>query len=293
MTAIAWIALGTLYLSDYRWIGDAFLRYDWLALCGDRRRAGAARPARSPAASRSPGRRGVRVFPGFLVAAVVLHAAHRPRAAPLAAGSPPAHRRFALGCLLAHRDARAALGRGRGARRLAGLRREQPQAPGDAARELRRLEDRRRASIPPRRRARCAIPRSPIRSRRGTKRVRANFERRQPLFAAGVVGFVALLVAALARDAARVRRRCSASGSSSSRREIGAYYYALLALLRGPRRADGRSRACCCCSSRRRATASAERDHGSQRRASSPRSRRCRAARGRRVTAGLAPPTRP
>jgi hypothetical protein len=90
---------GTHHLGDISWIGGGLRRYDWLATAV----IGAALVRRGHLAAGGFALTWstlLRVFPGFLVAAVVLHAAidlARRRSLSLSA----AHRSFALGCLLA------------------------------------------------------------------------------------------------------------------------------------------------------------------------------------------------
>lgn len=95
----ALIFFGTNYLGSLSWIGGSYLRYDWLAASV----IGAAllqRGHRVAGGFALTWATLLRIFPGYLVAAVVLHAAidlARRRSIALSA----AHRRFALGCLLA------------------------------------------------------------------------------------------------------------------------------------------------------------------------------------------------
>lgn len=226
IAAIAWIALGTLYLADFSWIGGAFLRYDWLALTG----IGVAllRRGRWLAGGFAlTWATGVRVFPGFLVAAVVLHAGldlARRRSPRLS----PAHRRFALGCLVAiatlgplslavsGRDAWPAFvenSRKHLATPLlnfAGWKfalRWDPATPSSALRDV-SLDD----------------PFAPWHAA-----VEANVERRGALLWGGIAAFALLLAAALARTPLAFAAPLGI-GLVVFAAEIGAYYYALLAL---------------------------------------------------------------
>jgi len=229
IAAIAWIALGTLYLSDFSWVGGAFLRYDWLALCG----IGVALVRRGwlvAGAFALTWATGVRVFPGFLVAAVVLHAGLdllRRRSFALA----PPHRRFALGCLLgiatlgplslAVAGADAWPGFVANSRKhlatpllnFVGWKTVLRFDPATTAGALRNAE--------------LDDPYAPWH-----EAVRRNFERRAPLFAAGIAGFVALLALALARTPLAWAPLLGI-GLTVFAAELGAYYYALLALYAG------------------------------------------------------------
>lgn len=95
----ALIFFGTQYLGDINWLGGSLLRYDWLAAAV----IGAALLRRGHFAAGGFALTWstlLRVFPGMLVAAVMLHAAiDMARRRSFALSS--AHRRFALGCLLA------------------------------------------------------------------------------------------------------------------------------------------------------------------------------------------------
>lgn len=227
--ALAWIAIGTFYLAEYRWLGGAFLRYDWLALTA----AGVAAVRRDQLVAGGfalTWATGVRVFPGFLVAAVVLHAGvdlWRRRSLRLAAP----HRRFALGCLLAIATlgplSLAVAGTGAWPSFVANSRKHLATPltnfvgwktvvafdPATASSKLRdpALDD----------------PYTPWHAA-----LRANFERRWPLFAAGVAGFVALLAASVARTPLAFAPLLGI-GLVVFAGEIGAYYYALLALYAG------------------------------------------------------------
>jgi hypothetical protein len=229
ITAIAWIALGSFYFSDFAWIGGGFLRYDWLALAG----IGAALVRRGwfvGGGFALTWATGVRIFPGFLVAAVVLHAGIdllRRRSLRLA----PAHRRFALGCLLAiatlgplsvavaGRDAWPAFvenSRKHLATPLLNFVGWRTVVSFDPATTAGALRD---ASV--------ADPYEPWHAA-----VRANFERRRFVYAAGVVAFTLLLAAALARTPLAWAPLLGI-GLTVVAAEIGAYYYALLALYAG------------------------------------------------------------
>jgi hypothetical protein len=226
VTAIAWIAIGTMYLSAFSWIGGAFLRYDWLALTG----IGVALLRRGWLVAGGfalAWATGVRIFPGFLVAAVVLHAAidlARRRSLRLAAE----HRRFALGCVLAiatlvplsiavaGRDAWPAFV-SNSAKHLAtpllnfvGWR---TVASFDPATTARSLKDTARDD-----------PYEPWHDA-----VRSNHDRRRGVFLAGLFAFTLLLTSTLARTPLGFAAPLGI-GLTVFAAEIGSYYYALLAL---------------------------------------------------------------
>jgi hypothetical protein len=227
--AIAWIVIGTLYLSDYSWIGGSFLRYDWLALSA----IGVALVRRGwlgAGAYSLTWATAVRVFPGFLVAAVVLHAGLdllRRRSLRLAAP----HRRFALGCLVAIATlgplSVAVAGTDAWPGFVANSRKHlstplvnfvgwKTVVSYDPATSVARLRD-----------ADLADPYAPWHAA-----LHANFERRRALYAAGVVAFVALLAAALRRVPIESAPLLGI-GLVVFAAELGSYYYALLALYAG------------------------------------------------------------
>jgi hypothetical protein len=227
--AIAWIAIGTLYPSDFHWIGAAFLRYDWLALSA----IGVALVRRGwllAGAFALTWATGVRVFPGFLVAAVVIHAGLdllRRRSLVLS----PAHRRFALGCLLGL----AALG----ALSVAVTGRDAWSGFVAHSREyldtplLNFMGWKTAVAFDP------ATTSSTLRD--GTRddpfapweeAVHRNFAHRRVLYAAGIVGFTGLLTLALRRTPLAWAPLLGV-GLVVIGAELTCYYYALLALYAG------------------------------------------------------------
>jgi len=220
----ALIFFGTHYLGSFSWIGGSFLRYDWLAASV----IGAALVQRG-----RPLAGGfaltwatlLRIFPGFLVAAVVLHAAidlARRRSLSLSAE----HRRFAIGCVLALATlvplSIAVAGRDAWPEFVANSRKHlatpllnfvgwKTVVSFDAATSSGVLRD-----------SALDDPFTPWH-----EAMRANFEKRQSLYWAGIAAFVALLAAALA---------CTPLGAAPLLgiglvvvcAQIGSYYYALL-----------------------------------------------------------------
>jgi hypothetical protein len=218
------IFFGTHYLGDSAWVGGAFLRYDWLALSV----IGAALVARG-----HPGAGGfaltwaalVRVFPGFLVAAVVLHAAidlARRRSLALA----PAHRGFAAGCVLAlailvplsvavtGRDAWpgfVANSEKHLATPLLNFVGWKTVVAFDPAATAGALRD----------------PAHPDPYEAWHAAVRERFARREGVYLAGVAAFVVLLAAALARNPLALAPLLGV-GLVVVAAQIGSYYYAIL-----------------------------------------------------------------
>lgn len=220
----ALIFFGTQHLGDISWIGGGLLRYDWLATAV----IGAALVQRGHLAAGGFALTWstlLRVFPGFLVAAVVLHAAidlARRRSFALSA----AHRRFALGCLLA----------------LATLVPLSVVVAGPSAWPAFVANSRKHLS-------------TPLVNFVGWKSVvafdptttaaivnddaladkfapwhaaqRANFERREWVYWLGVAAFAALLAAALARTSIAAAPLLGV-GLVVVAAQIGSYYYALL-----------------------------------------------------------------
>lgn len=220
----ALIFLGTQYQGDFRWLGGAFLRFDWLALAT----IGAALVHRGHVTAGGFALTWAtlsRIFPGFLVAAVVLHAAtDLARRRSLVLSVP--HRRFALGCLLglatlvplsvavAGRDAWPAFvanSRKHLATPLLNFVGWKTVVAFDPATTAGKLRD-----------PSFVDPYEPWH-----EAVRANFARREVVYFAGVAVFVALLVAALARTPLGVAPLLGV-GLVVVAAEIGAYYYALL-----------------------------------------------------------------
>jgi hypothetical protein len=220
----ALIYFGTNYLSDYTRIGGGFLRYDWLAASV----IGAALVQRGwPAAGGAALTWAalVRVFPGFLVAAVGLHAAiDLLRRRSLAVSAP--HRRFAAGCLLALATlvplSVATAGRDAWPDFVANSRKHlatpllnfvgwKTLVAFDPATTAGALRD--ESLGDPYERWHTAV--------------RDNFERRKVAFGAGVAAFVALLAAALSRTPIGAAPLLGV-GLVVTAAEIGSYYYALL-----------------------------------------------------------------
>ena len=227
--AIAWIAIGTFYFSDFSWIGGAFLRYDWLVLSAigvalvRRGRFGAGGFALTWAT-------GVRIFPGFLVAAVVLHAGlDLVRRRSLRLATP--HRRFALGCLLAIATLGPLSVAVAGADAWPGFvanSRKHLATPlvnfvgwktlvsFDPATTVAKLRD-----------ASLDDPFTPWHAA-----LHANFARRWPVYAAGVAAFLGLVAAALRRTPIELAPLLGI-GLVVFAAELGSYYYALLGLYAG------------------------------------------------------------
>ncbi|RIL00032.1 MAG: hypothetical protein DCC71_19320 [Proteobacteria bacterium] len=220
----ALIFFGTSHLSDFRWVGGAFLRFDWLALAV----AGAALVRRGHGVAGGFALTWatlLRVFPGFLVAAVVLHAAidlARRRSLALA----PPHRRFALGCLLALATlvplSVAATGR--------------DAWPGFVANSRKHLGTpllnfvgwKSVVSFDPGATAAALRDRSDVDWYGPWEdAVRERFERRRAAWAAGVAGFVALLGFALARTPLAWAPLLGV-GLVVVAAQIGSYYWSLL-----------------------------------------------------------------
>jgi hypothetical protein len=229
VAAMAWIALGTLYLADFSWLGGAFLRYDWLALAA----IGVASVRRGRLAAGGfalTWATAVRIFPGFLVAAVVLHAAldlARRRSLALA----PPHRRFALGCLLAI----ATLGP------LSVALEGWDAWPGFVANSRKHLSTPLVnfagwktvvAFDPAATSAALQDPKLDDPFERWQQSVRAHQDRRYAVYVAGVAVFAVLLAAALARTPLAWAPLLGI-GLTVVAAELGAYYYALLALYAG------------------------------------------------------------
>jgi hypothetical protein len=220
----ALIFFGTHYLGSFSWIGGSFLRYDWLAASV----IGAALVQRGCLVAGGFALTWatlLRIFPGFLVAAVVMHAAidlARRRSLALSA----AHRRFAIGCLLALATlvplSIAVAGRNAWPDFVANSRKHlatpllnfvgwktvvafDPATPSSALRNS-ALDD----------------PFTPWH-----EAMRANFEKRRFVYWAGVAAFVALLAAALARTSLGTAPLLGI-GLVVVCAQIGSYYYALL-----------------------------------------------------------------
>jgi len=220
----ALIFFGTHYLGSFSWIGGSFLRYDWLvasvigAALVKRGRLVAGGFALTWATL-------LRIFPGFLVAAVVMHAAiDLARRRSLALSAP--HRRFAIGCLLALATlvplSIAVSGRSAWPDFVANSRKHlatpllnfvgwktvvafDPATTSAALRDP-ALDD----------------PFTPWH-----EAMRTNFERRQSVYWAGIAAFVALLAAALARTSLGTAPLLGI-GLVVVCAQIGSYYYALL-----------------------------------------------------------------
>jgi hypothetical protein len=227
--AIAWIAIGTLYPSDFHWIGAAFLRYDWLALSA----IGVALVRRGwllAGAFALTWATAVRVFPGFLVAAVVLHAGLdllRRRSLFLSA----AHRRFALGCLL-----------GLGAFGALSVAVAGRDAWPDFVAHSRQYLDTPLLNFMGWKTAVAFDPATTSGTLRDATQsdpfapweeaVHRNFERRRALYVAGIVAFTGLLATALRRTPLAWAPLLGV-GLVVVGAELTCYYYALLALYAG------------------------------------------------------------
>jgi hypothetical protein len=223
-TCAAWICLGTHYLGNYGWIGGGFLRYDWLALS----LVGAALVRRGwllAGGFALTWATLVRVFPGFLIAAVVLHAAiymARRRSLVLA----PPHRRFAAGCLLALATlvplSVAVAGRDAWSGFVANSEKhlDTPLLNFVGWKSVVAFDPATSASV--KKDAARPDPYEPWH-----EAVRANFARRSPVYWAGVAGFVALLAAAVARAPLGAAPLLGV-GLVIAAAQIGSYYYALL-----------------------------------------------------------------
>lgn len=220
----ALIFFGTHYLGEYGWLGGAFLRYDWLALAA----IGAALVYRGKLAAGGFALTWaalLRVFPGFLVAAVVLHAAIdlvRRRTLVLA----PPYRRFALGCLLA----------------LATLLPLSVAIAGRDAWPAFVANSRKHLATPLLNFVGWkSVVAFDTATTAGTLRnpaladpyetwhvaVRETFARREAVYLAGVAGFAALLAVALARTPLAVSPLLGV-GLVVVAAQIGSYYYAIL-----------------------------------------------------------------
>jgi hypothetical protein len=224
---VALIFWGTAEPCESGWVLGAFLRQDWLATS----MIGVALLRRGrPAAGgfALAWATGLRVFPGFLVAALVLRsavAAVRTHSLRIA----PADRRFALGCVAALALAlplSAAGTTGLGSWRdfahnsrvylehpltnFMGWRTALSFDPSTSARVLR-------------------LPSGEDAYREWGQAVRANFERREPLYWAGLAAFVLLLGAAASRASDWVAAILGA-GLVVMSVEVASYYYALLLL---------------------------------------------------------------
>jgi hypothetical protein len=224
--AAALIWWGTAEPCESSWVVGAFLRHDWLAATGigvallGRGRPAAAGFALTWAAA-------LRVFPALLVAAVALRAALLAlRARRLA----PAHRRFALGCLLALALAAplsAAGTTGFGAwldfarnsrvylanplTNFMGFATAVSYDPATSTRVLRRVGAEGDAFGP------------------WSEAVRANFERRRPLYWAGVAAFALALAGAVVRVPDWGAAVLGVGGVVLGV-QVASYYYALLLL---------------------------------------------------------------
>ena len=220
----ALIFFGTHYLGSVAWIGGSFLRYDWLVASV----IGAALVKRGSLVAGGFALTWatlLRIFPGFLVAAVVMHAAidlARRRSLTLSA----AHRRFAIGCVLALATlvplSIAVAGRDAWPDFIANSRKHlatplvnfvgwksvvsfDPATTSGALRDS-ALED----------------PFTPWH-----KAMAANFENRRSVYWLGIAVFVALLAAALARTSLGTAPLLGV-GLVVVCAQIGSYYYALL-----------------------------------------------------------------
>ncbi len=220
----ALIFFGTHYLGSFAWIGGSFLRYDWLVASV----IGAALVKRGSLLAGGFALTWatlLRIFPGFLVAAVVMHAAidlARRRSLTLSA----AHRRFAIGCVLALATlvplSVAVAGRDAWPEFIANSRKHlatplvnfvgwktvvsfDPATTSGALRDS-ALED----------------PFTPWH-----EAMRTNFENRQTVYGVGIAVFVTLLAAALARTSLGAAPLLGI-GLVVVCAQIGSYYYALL-----------------------------------------------------------------
>jgi hypothetical protein len=220
----ALIFSGTHYLGSFAWIGGSFLRYDWLAASV----IGAALVQRGHLVAGGFALTWatlLRIFPGYLVAAVVLHAAiDLARRRSLALST--AHRRFAIGCVLALATlvplSIAVAGRAAWPEFVANSRKHMATpllnfvgwktvVTFDAATTSGTLRD-----------SAFDDPFTPWH-----EAMRTNFEKRQSVYWIGIAAFVALLAAALARTSIGTAPLLGI-GLVVVCAQIGSYYYALL-----------------------------------------------------------------
>lgn len=218
------IFFGTHYLGEYAWVGGGFLRYDWLALSV----IGAALVWRGRLAAGGFALTWatlVRVFPGFLVAAVAVHAAiDMARRRSWAIGAP--HRRFAIGCLLGLATlvplSIAVTGRDAWPDFVANSEKHlaTPLLNFVGWKSVVAFDPATTAGI-----LRDTALADPYATWHDA--VRENFGRRRGVYIAGVVGFVALLGAALARNPIAAAPLLGV-GLVVIAAQIGSYYYAIL-----------------------------------------------------------------